>query len=174
MKLKIFSVLVLCLLLAGLSTAQEIAFEQKVRLIETFDEGQDVMDPYASPQLAAQDKQRAVLLTTYIIVNKGGKYELENSFKLSEVDWVSFNCQVLSLVKTKAKIHLFLLGPGSGVSIYPGEENKFKKNSLYEVSFTLEGSTPLKTGTYKAFVILELQQKGSAVGAREEMTFRIY
>ncbi len=173
MKLKIFAVLVLCLFLAGFSTAQEIAFEQKVRLIETFDDSQEVIDPYVYPQLAARDKQRLILLTTYIIVEKDGKVELSNCFKPSEVDIIHFNCQICSLMKTKAKIYILLLGPGSGVSIVPGEAITFKANRHYEVSFTLDPSLPWQTGIYEAFFVLDYQKSASAVGGEKAMTFRV-
>ena len=173
MKLKIFSVFVLCCLLAGFSLAREIPSQQKVRVISTFDDSQEVIDPYVYPQLVARDKQRLILLTSYILVEKNGNYELNSCFKPSEVDNIHITCQVCSLLKTKATIYILILGPKAGGSVLPGTAIKFKANRNYEISFTLDPNLPWEKGVYKAIVALDFQKNASAVGGEVEMTFRI-
>lgn len=173
-KHKIFLVLVLCILIVGFSTAQEKAFEEKVELIATFGEDQGVIDPHVFPQLAAQDKPKLTLLTCYILTEKNGEYTLTNCFSVSDVDTITFQCQIYSLTKTKAKIHFFFVGPGSGVFWFTTDQYNFKTNSHYSISLGADQSFTWAKGTYKVIVMVDLQQNGSAIGTTEEMTFRLF
>lgn len=174
MKLNIFSVLVLCLLLPGFLTAQQKAFEEKVELIATYGEDHDGTDPYVFPQLAAQDKPRLTLLTCYILTEKDGAYTLTNCFKTSEIDLFLFQCQIYSMIKTKAKFHFICAGPGSGIHWFTSDQYNFKANSHYSVSLGMNPDISWAKGTYEVTVMVELLQTGSAVGCGDGMTFRVF
>ena len=113
-------------------------------------------------------------MTSYLVIEKDGNVELSQCFKTSEVDRIHFTCQVCSLMKTRARIHFLVLGPGSGISEMQGDVTKFKANRLYEIVYTVEKDETWQNGVYKVIVALEFQQNASSVGGKEEMTFRIY
>jgi len=174
MKHKIFLVIALCLLMVRFSTAQERAFEEKVELIATYGEDQEVIDPNVFPQLAAQDKVRLALLASYIMTIKNGNYKLANCFKISEIDSFFFQSQIYSMIKTKAKIHFICAGPGSGIHWFITDQYNFKANSHYSISLGMDPNFNWSKGTYKVTVMVELLQTGSAVGCGQEMTFRLF
>lgn len=177
MKLKIFLILVLCILSAGFSTVREIAFQQKVRLISAFDDSQDVISPYVYPQLAARDKQILTILTCYFTTTNGSSTKVCNVFKLSEIDSFAFRGQVFSLYNTKAVFRLYIITPGSGILKFTTQEYDLTSNRLAYFLISWTSTNWLiepYTGTYKAIITCDLQRDGSASGAEAETVFKIF
>jgi len=165
----IFSI---CLLLAGISLAQEkpaktIRGHIKVgKIIQT-----DEIEPEASAQATKDEKSRLYLLNCLTIGESGGEETISNCLKLADFSTIYFFTEVFALLKTQLRFHIFWLGPET--IYFTSDWFTWEKNECSFFGVQID-PTEWKKGVYTVVWMAEIKDAGAGVGLKKQCIVRLY